>query len=222
MVRIEGPLAWQQQKLFVADWYMVTGNDISNILTDIPKNVGNSLGVSVGTGPSEAPESASEIFQTLIASALSEIRIVTPYYVPNAPLQSMLCCAARSGIAVQIIFPKKNDSFIVDGASKSYYEDLLEAGVQIYEYPLGLLHSKIITIDGKLSYIGSTNLDRRSFDLNFEDNVFLYDEKITTEINLRQDDYLQSCEKIELSQVQKWSIPRKVWYNILAIVGPLL
>ena len=128
-----------------------------------------------------------EIFETLIYAARSEIVISTPYYVPNEPMQAALCASARRGVKTTIIFPEVNDSWIVGAASRSYYSDLLAAGVQIFEFTGGLLHTKSLTIDGEISLIGSANMDRRSFDLNYENNILFYDMSLTSDIYNRQE-----------------------------------
>ena len=100
--------------------------------------------------------------------------ISTPYFVPNETLLNALCTTAWRGVDTTIIFPARNDSWIVAAASRSYYADLLRAGVKVYEYEGGLLHTKSLTVDGELTLIGSANMDRRSFDLNYENNILFF------------------------------------------------
>jgi cardiolipin synthase len=116
--------------------------------------------------------------------------ITTPYYVPDEAMQTALCSSARRGVTTTIIFPARNDSWIVGAASRSYYSDLLAAGVRIYEYEGGLLHTKSLTLDGEVTLIGSANMDRRSFDLNYENNILFYDPALTAEMRRRQDAYI--------------------------------
>lgn len=121
-----------------------------------------------------------------------------------------------------MIFPKKNDSFIVAATSHSYYWELLKAGVRIYEYRPGLLHAKTLTIDGELSLIGSTNLDLRSFDLNYENNVVFSDKALTTAIIERQYQYIADSDKVTLEQVESWPLIYKIYNNVIATMGPVL
>ena len=123
-------------------------------------------------------------------AARRELVITTPYYVPNEAMQAALCASAHRGVATTIIFPARNDSWIVAAASRSYYADLLAAGVRIFEYQGGLLHTKSLTLDGEVTLIGSANMDRRSFDLNYENNILFYDPALTAEMRRRQDAYL--------------------------------
>src|SRR5260370_16518227 len=122
--------------------------------------------------------------------------ITTPYYVPDEGMESGLCGSGRRGVRTTIIFPARNDSWIVAAASRSYYSDLLAAGVRIYEYEGGLLHTKSLTLDGEVTLIGSANMDRRSFDLHDENNILFHDPTLTSEVRRRQDAYLASSHPI--------------------------
>ncbi len=98
--------------------------------------------------------------------------------------------AANRGIDATIIFPARNDDFAVGATCKSHYEDLLKAGVKIWEYQHGILHTKSMTLDGEITLLGSANMDRRSFDLNYENNILLHDPTLTADMRARQQDYL--------------------------------
>ncbi len=121
-----------------------------------------------------------------------------------------------------LIYPKVNDSWIVAAASRSYYHKLLDAGCAIYEHREGLLHAKTLTVDGKISLIGSSNLDLRSFDLNYENNILLQDQTITQAIAERQQSYLNQSDPIELPEVLAWRYYRRIWHNVIATIGPVL
>ena len=121
-----------------------------------------------------------------------------------------------------MVFPKKNDSFIVAATSRSYYWQLLEAGVKIYEYKPGLLHAKTLTIDGEIGLIGSTNLDLRSFDLNYENNIVFSDKKLTAEIIERQHEYISDSVVVTREEVKNWPLTSRIWNNIIATMGPVL
>jgi cardiolipin synthase len=163
-----------------------------------------------------------EVFETLLYTARRELVVTTPYYVPDEAMQSALCASARRGVATTIIFPARNDSWIVAAASRSYYGDLLAAGVRIYEYKGGLLHTKSLTLDGEVTLIGSANMDRRSFDLNYENNILFYDPTLTAEIRRRQDAYLASSYPVTAEMVAQWPMIRRLWNNTIAMLGPIL
>ncbi|MDO4232664.1 MAG: phospholipase D-like domain-containing protein, partial [Lautropia sp.] len=176
----------------------------------------------VGDGPTERRRSAPQLMSTLIACSRGQLTISTPYFVPDATVLEALCAAALRGVRVTLILPERNDSWIVAGASRSNYARLLTAGVLIHEYRHGLLHAKTLTVDGELCFIGSTNLDLRSFDLNFENNVLLQDEAMTAAVMARQQEYIEGSRPVTLAEVRAWPMHRRIWNNVLATLGPVL
>jgi cardiolipin synthase len=176
----------------------------------------------IGTGPTVYNSAMPEVFETLLYTARRELIITTPYYVPDEAMQTALCASARRGVTTTIIFPARNDSWIVGAASRSYYSDLLAAGVRIYEYEGGLLHTKSLTLDGEVTLIGSANMDRRSFDLNYENNILFYDPTLTAEMRRRQDAYLACSHPVTAEMVAQWPMTRRLWNNTIAMLGPIL
>jgi cardiolipin synthase len=163
-----------------------------------------------------------EVFESLMFAARRELVISTPYYVPNESMQDSLRTAAYRGVDTTIIFPARNDSWVVGAASRSYYNDLLNAGVKIYEYVGGLLHTKSLTLDGEVTLIGSANMDRRSFDLNYENNILFYDPRLTAAMRQRQQDYITNSNPITREMVASWSLSRRLLNNTIAMLGPVL
>ena len=223
LMRFEGPIVRQNQYLFASDWESETGEDISHLLTEPISAVEPGFPAQViGTGPTVRYSAMPEIFETLIYAARSELVISTPYYVPDDPMQAALCACARRGVKTTIIFPARNDSWIVGAASRSYYDELLSAGVEIHEYEGGLLHTKSLTIDGQITLIGSANMDRRSFELNYENNILFYDHSLTADMRERQDQYLARSRKLTPEMVEDWSWQHRLWNNTIAMLGPVL
>ncbi len=223
LIRFEGPIAQQNQRLFAIDWMSATGEDIDSLLRQPLRAPRPGFAAQViGTGPTVRYSAMPEVFESLIFAARRELTISTPYYVPDESLQSALCSTAYRGVKTTIIFPARNDSWIVAGASRSYYADLLEAGVNIYEYFGGLLHTKSLTLDGEITLIGSANMDRRSLDLNYENNILFHDAELTEAMQERQRQYLASSRPVTREIVQKWSPARRLWNNTLATLGPIL
>ena len=223
LIRFEGPIVRQNQYLFASDWQAGTDEDISRLLAAPMAAHGKGFPAQViGTGPTVRNSAMPEIFETLIFGARNRLVISTPYYVPNAPMQAALCASARRGVDTTIIFPAKNDSWIVGAASRSYYHDLLEAGVRIYEYVGGLLHTKSLTLDGEVTLIGSANMDRRSFELNYENNILFYDKALTAEVLQRQESYIEQSELVTAKNVDAWSWRQRLWNNTIAMLGPVL
>jgi cardiolipin synthase len=223
VIRFEGPIARQNQFLFASDWMTYSNEDIRDVLdTPVPASSPGFAAQVIGTGPTVRQSAMPEMFESLIYAARRDLVITTPYYVPNESMQSALRASARRGVDVTVAFPARNDSWIVAGASRSYYQELLDAGVKIYEYIGGLLHTKSLTVDGDVTLIGSANMDRRSFDLNFENNILFYDANLTAAVRARQREYLTCSNRITCETVNSWSTPRRLWNNTLAVLGPIL
>jgi cardiolipin synthase len=223
MMRFEGPIARQNQYLFASDWQAETGEDLSDLLRQpLPPFQSGLPAQVIGTGPTVRYSAMPEMFETLMYGARRELVISTPYYVPDESMQDGLCASARRGVDTTIIFPARNDSWIVGAASRSYYADLLEAGVRIFEYQGGLLHTKSLTLDNQITLIGSANMDRRSFELNYENNILFHDRALTGEMRQRQDSYLANSRPVTIDMVERWSWRRRLWNNAIAMLGPVL
>ncbi len=223
LMRFEGPIARQNQYLFISDWEVETGEDISSLLRQpFPPTQPGFTAQVVGTGPTVRNSAMPEMFETLMYTARRELVITTPYYVPDEPMQTALCASARRGVETTIVFPARNDSWIVAAASRSYYADLLAAGVRIFEYEGGLLHTKSLTLDGDLTLIGSANMDRRSFELNYENNILFCDRALTTDMRQRQDSYIASSRPVTIDMVEQWTWQHRLWNNAIGMFGPVL
>lgn len=228
MLRLEGPIVAQCQLLFTADWMLNTGDDVPASLQLKTAQI-DAVQIDNGfpaqlfaDGPTDRRGATPQLFATLLALARKEVVISTPYFVPNATVLDAICAASIRGIEVTVIFPKRNDSWIVAAASHSYYRQLLQHGVRIFEFRDGLLHAKTLTIDRRLSLIGSTNLDLRSFDLNYENDILLRDNEVTQSIYARQQSYIEQSDSVTIEAVNSWPHTRRIWNNVIATVGPIL
>jgi cardiolipin synthase len=224
VMRFEGPIARQNEFLFASDWMTYVQDDFIDWL-DRPLPVPSSASVPaqvIGTGPTVRYSAMPEMFEALMFAAREELIISTPYFVPTEALLTALCTAAYRGVDTTIIFPARNDSWIVAAASRSYYTDLLAAGVKVYEFVGSLLHTKSLTVDGEVTLIGSANMDRRSFELNYENNILFYDPGLTRDVRQRQHDYMARSQRVTKDAVETWSLPRQLWNNTIAMLGPLL
>ncbi len=223
MSRWEGPVSRHCQFLFVSDWIAEGGSDISDLLTKPPpESCGPILAQVLGTGPTAEFDAMPACFSELIHSAREELVITTPYFVPDEQLLFALTSAARRRVKTLMLFPKRNDNWIVAAASRSYYRDLIDAGAEIYEFRAGLLHSKTMVVDRCVGLIGSANLDRRSFELNFENNILFDDVDFASEVRARQDQYLLQCDQVTRDDVQRYPIILRLWQNLLATLSPML
>ena len=223
LIRFEGPIARQNQCIFISDWMLCSDEDIRSLLEASIVAGGEGFPAQViATGPTARHSAMPETFETLMFAARDKLVITTPYYVPDESMQGALCAAAQRGVDTTIIFPARNDSWQVAAASRSYYLELLKAGVKIHEYIGGLLHTKSITVDNDITLIGSANMDRRSFDLNYENNILLVDEELTMAVRERQEQYLASSNPVSRGDIEAWSILRRFWNNLLGMLGPVL
>jgi cardiolipin synthase len=224
VMRFEGPIARQNQFLFASDWMTYVDEDLDDVLRKplpLPTPGGVHAQV-VGTGPTVRYSAMPEMFETLLFTARRNVVVTTPYYVPDDSLQNALCTTAYRGVDTTIVFPARNDSWIVGAASRSYYADLLAAGVKIYEYEGGLLHTKSLTMDGEITLIGSANMDRRSFELNYENNILFHDPALTGMMRKRQQDYIARSRHVTKEAVAAWPMRHRLWNNLIATLGPVL
>jgi cardiolipin synthase A/B len=223
MSRWEGPVARHCQYLFVSDWIAEGGEEITDLLKKpLPRGSGAIVAQVLGTGPTAEFDAMPACFSELIHSAREELVITTPYFVPDEQLLFALTSAARRGVRTLMLFPKRNDNWIVAAASRSYYKDLIDAGAEIYEFKPGLLHAKTMVVDGCTGLIGSANLDRRSFELNFENNILFEDQAFAAAVRTRQDQYLADSDQVTREDVDRYGIGLRLWQNLLATLSPML
>ncbi len=222
LLRFEGPVVAQNQLLFASDWMLENDDTLEDFNFAAPVQKDGFVAQVWGDGPTERSDATPEMFSTLIDLAQKSLTITTPYFIPDEKVLGALCATAHRGVELTMVFPARNDSWIVRAASRSYYPRLLEAGVKIFEYEGGLLHAKTLTMDGKVAQIGSSNMDRRSFDLNYENNILLYDKDTTHAIIKRQQDYINKSCPVTLESVRRWRLPKRIWQNIIATLGPVL
>jgi cardiolipin synthase len=222
-MRFEGPVVRQNQHLFATDWMTNVDEDLRELLcAPLDAPVSGFAAQVVASGPTLRSSAMPEMFASLIYAAERELVVTTPYYVPDASLQAALCAAANRGVAVTMVLPARNDDFAVGATSRSYYLDLLNAGVRIFEYQPGLLHTKSVAVDGIVTLIGSANMDRRSFELNYENNILFCDPTLTAEMRARQDAYIADSRHVTLADVGEWTWRSRLWNNALATLSPVL
>ena len=163
----------------------------------------------------------TNIFVAVLAAAREQAVITTPYFAPDPPLLNAIIAAARRGVQVTIVFPQRNDSRIVGAISRAYYPVLARAGVHIHEFHGGLLHAKTLVVDEALGLVGSANMDRRSLDLNFENNVLFESPALAAEVGAQQRRWLAAATEIDHGGVAKRSLPRRFVDNLLTMAAPL-
>ncbi|QIQ41860.1 MAG: cardiolipin synthase [Buchnera aphidicola (Microlophium carnosum)] len=226
MTRIEGPIAATIGIIYSCDWEIETG---LKILPQLPNekslkkecNQHSSIQV-IASGPGFLKNMIHQALLTAIYSARHELIMTTPYLVPSEDLLQAICTAAQRGVEVSIIIPLYHDSILVKWASRVFFSELLEAGVKIYQFQKGLLHSKSILVDQQLSLIGTVNLDMRSIWLNFEITLVIDDSNFGQDLSYIQNKYISDSKLIDK---KVWSM-RAYWTRILEkifyFLSPLL
>lgn len=222
-VRFSGDAVYAVEEVFSEDWYFATGEDITELLHKKHSRVGGDVNLHViPSGPDQSsPLIYDTIFSTLSA-AEKEIDIITPYLVPDQPIIQTLKNASKRGIKVRILLPGRNNHPFVAAAGRSYYEELVEAGVEIYETKNVMLHAKIIMVDGFWTTLGSANMDARSFRLNFELNVVVYSKKFASSTTNLIDSYFEMANQIELQALQNKKFGKRIFEGVCRTLSPVL
>ncbi len=236
MARIQGPAVECLGGTFISDWFLDTDRDqpksrsleediehIRKIADIYPTNDQGHVAVQVvPSGPGFNPEAIHSLLLTTIYAARKEIVLTTPYFVPDESLLTALFSAAQRGVDVRIIMPEKNDSRLVHFASRAHLKELLSNGVKIFLFQGGLLHPKTITVDQEFSLFGSVNLDMRSFWLNFETTLFIYNSSFTKILRGVQKDYEHQSILLAVGYDKKKAWLVKFQENTALLLGPLL
>ncbi|HED54682.1 MAG TPA: cardiolipin synthase, partial [Phycisphaerales bacterium] len=227
MARVEGPGAYALDLTFISDWAIETGTvpeDAAESLLEfdrIPMPGKTPLQV-VPSGPGPSPQMIHEMLLLMVYRAGESLVITTPYFIPSEAMLHALVAASKRGVDVQLVVPERVDSTLVRHASRSYYEDLLDAGVKIWLYRGGLLHAKTVTVDGTVSLIGTVNMDKRSFWINFEVSLFVYDIDVTREVRQLQDSYIEDAERVDPVRWANRGLGDKLMQNTLQLFAPIL
>lgn len=222
-VRFEGSVVHGLQQLFLMDWYFVE----RKLITDpkyypIPKKFDSNLAQIVISGPDTQWESIMQGIASAIMSATRYVYIHTPYFIPNDVIENCIQMSAMSGVDVRIMIPARSDSRLSDACTFSYMGRLLEAGVKVYRYTEGFLHSKAIVIDDFISIVGSANLDERSFNQNFEANAFIYEEKTANRLKELFFRDMQNCEELTIEAWTNRRRRQKLKESFARLFSPLM
>jgi cardiolipin synthase len=226
-LRIDGPGTQYLQYLFLCDWNFCANEVLqpdSNFFPAKPELTGteNKIVQIAASGPdSESPTILFSILQA-INLASEEILITSPYFIPGESLVDALTIASLSGIKVKLLVPGKSDSLLVNAAARSYYNDLLNAGVEIYQYQKGFVHAKTMVADKKVAIVGTANMDFRSFDLNFEVNAIVYDTEIASQLSTVFYEDLKHALKIDPEQWAARPVYKQLLEKAARLLSPLL
>ncbi len=222
-VRIDGPAVRDLQALFVEDWFMDTEENLDRVVTagGDERPDGHTVQI-VGTGVNSRNQALVRVVQSAIHMAREELILTTPYFVPDEGTLAALTTAAIRGVRTVVVVPARNDSPLVALASRSFYQPLLEAGAEIHEYTEGLLHAKTISVDRDFALVSTANLDRRSFEINFEISTLVYDSDFASQLRLLQMRYLEDCLQVDANDWSGRGWPRRLAENAAGLVSALL
>ncbi len=226
MVRIKGPAVEALGITFLEDWELETGEGLNQLEAhgDVhPIDAAGPATVQViPSGPLVKEETIQAVLLMAIYQARHELILTTPYFVPDETLVSALASAAIRGVDVTLVLPARVDSRLARLASRPHMGALLRAGVKIAQFRGGLLHTKSVTIDGKMSLFGSLNLDPRSLVLNFEITLAVYDRNFTTTLRSLQQSYIRQSRFLDAVAWDSRSRLKRFAENVARLLSPLL
>jgi cardiolipin synthase A/B len=226
MVRVQGSAVAPLAVTMISDWTLETGETCRELVESLQVHLVARAGAAdtqvFPAGPGETGDGLLQMLLALINAAQSELVLTTPYLVPDESVLRALRGAAGRGVTVSVIVPQRVDSILTRYASRSYYDDLLDAGVDIYLYRGGLLHTKSITVDGAISMFGSVNVDMRSLWLNYEVALFVYDAAFAADLRALQQWYIADSDRLDPPVWRRRPFGRRFVENTLRLVSPLL
>ena len=226
MVRINGPVSPILNSLHAWDWEIETMEELPLLLPNCPlveidDNDTHSVQV-IASGPAFPDDLIAQSLATVIYAARESIVITSPYFVPSHNIAEALRIAAFRGVDITLILPKNNDSLMVRWASRTFFDDLLEAGVKIYHFEAGLLHTKSVLIDNKLALVGTVNMDLRSFLLNFEITVAVEDRNFANEVATLHENYLANSSALDMQEWLNRPFYHRIIERLFFLFSPLL
>jgi cardiolipin synthase A/B len=226
IAKVTGPIAAQLDAAFRTDWYSETGvlldNNNAPEAALVAVAAGDILCQVLPSGSGYENENNLKLFTSLIHAARERLVITNPYFVPDDSLITAITSASERGVDVTLINSEALDQFFVGNAERSYYEELLGAGVKIYQYkaPI-LLHTKTISIDDDIAVIGSSNLDMRSFHLNLEVTLVCYDSQVVADLRPIEDNYIRKSKQIHLEEWKTRSVRNIFFENVARLTSAL-
>ena len=227
MVRITGSGVYGIQRAFLIDWYFVDRTMISSrryYPPVQPELVNNCMVQMVNSGPISPYPSIMQGYVRALMEAHHYIYIQTPYFMPTEAVLVAMKTAAVGGVDVRLMVPRRGDAYFVAWASRTYLREIMEAGVKVYMYNGGYLHSKMLVVDDAMATCGSTNVDFRSFENNFESNVFFYDTSVARRFRTMFENDVSSC--ILLNDLTKEQLHStffsRLWESVTRLLAPVM
>jgi cardiolipin synthase A/B len=223
MLRISGPAVAQLQAVFLADHYFETGRQFEEpgLFSKI-EPCGGSIAQTVPSGPGYQRENGHELMVDLLYTASERVVITTPYFVPDEPFFQAVRSALLRGVAVDLVLSEHANHLVTQAAQRSFYDEMLEAGVRIHLYQPRFLHAKHLSIDSDIVLIGSTNIDIRSFALNAEMNMLVYDREVVATLRSIQERYFAQSHLLTREEWQRRPLLTRPLQSIARLADSLL
>ncbi|MBC8129226.1 MAG: cardiolipin synthase [Rhizobiaceae bacterium] len=224
MARVKGPVVLELQAIFIGDWFLETDEDISSPkLMPLPEHTeGGVVAQVLPSGPDHPRARVDALFTELVYGATERVVLTTPYFIPNEPLSLALQIAVEKGVKVTLFVTATTNSLLIDHAQRSYYDELLQAGVEVMLYRERFLHAKHLSIDDDIAIIGSANMDRRSFELNSEVTLIAYDAGVVAQLRRIETDYRAKSRRLTVEEWEQRGFFTQLLENATRLISPLL
>jgi cardiolipin synthase len=223
MARVEGPVVAQFEAVFLTDWFMETNErvDAQDLFSALDPSA-SSTAQLLPSGPGYQLENARDVFIALLYAAQKRVVITTPYFVPDEPFLQALRAAATRGVAVHLVLSQHANQPFSQFAQRSYYQDILSVGVNVHLYRPRFLHAKHLTIDDAVAVVGTSNIDIRSFALNAEVSLIVYDRAVVADLVRIQERYFRDSELLDAGEWDRRPLLAKVAQNLARLADSLL
>ena len=223
VVRLTGPVVVQLQAVFLADHYFEEGGLLEQPeLFRAAASTSGAIAHVVSSGWLSRARTGTELMVALLYSARKRVVITTPYFVPDEPFLQAVCSAQLRNVQVDLVVSEHANQLVTQLAQRSYYDELLRAGVRIHLYKPRFLHAKHLSIDDEIVLIGSTNIDIRSFALNAEVNVLIYDKQVAADLRVIQERYFAHSRRLEAAEWNRRPLATRTLQNIARLADSLL
>ena len=220
--KVTGPAALFVQMSFVEDWNWATGQIPSLSWDATTATTHTQTVLCLPFGPADKLETGTLFYLDMINSARERLWIASPYFVPDQQMMSALQLAALRGVDVRVLIPRKNDSYIVSLAMKSFMPDCEKAGIKVYWFEPGFMHQKVILVDHEMASVGTANFDNRSFRLNFEIMMVVRDALFNTQVaDMLETDFSKSTRSVTIEE-KNLSWPNRFMANLVRMFAPVL
>jgi cardiolipin synthase len=222
-IRLEGPCVALLQRVFLEDWCYLKRRppELEGLFVESALTEGAAVQI-LDSGPDKGIEPIKHAYFAAIGAANERVLLTMAYFIPDDAMLFALKSAALRGVDVRILLSRKSDSYTVSAAARSYYDDLLAAGVRIFEYEPRMLHAKTLVVDDWFAAVGTSNFDTRSFRLNFEVSALVYDQRIATELGELFERDLESAKRITQSARVRLPFFSRLGENTARVLSPLL